>query len=129
MPWGRPMKWKTVDEITPLIEAYFTNTPKEERTITWLALALDTSRTTLIDYEHRGENGKVDIEFTNTIKKAKDMVENSYEIDLKKKWNTWSIFALKNFDWKDKSEVDMKQDVKMNLSTMSDEELLSLLGK
>jgi hypothetical protein len=48
-------------------------------------LALDTSRTTLIDYEHRGENGKVDIEFTNTIKKAKDMVENSYEIDLKKK--------------------------------------------
>jgi hypothetical protein len=27
---------------------------------------------------------------------------------LKKKWMTWTIFALKNFWWRDKSEVDNK---------------------
>ena len=34
------------------------------------------------------------------------MVESSYEIDLKKHGRSGTIFALKNFDWKDKSEVD-----------------------
>ena len=52
----RPLKWKTVEEIQPLIDAYFRDTPKKEWTITGLALALDTSRTTLIDYCNRAEN-------------------------------------------------------------------------
>jgi hypothetical protein len=50
---GRPLKYQSVKEIEPLIEAYFKDTPKKEWTITGLALALDTSRTTLIDYERR----------------------------------------------------------------------------
>ena len=50
----------------------------------------------------------MDQEFSNTIKKAKDKVEHSYEIDLKKKGNTGTIFALKNFDWKDKTEQETK---------------------
>lgn len=91
------MKWKTVEEIQPFIDKYFKNTPMEEWTITWLALALDTSRKTICEYEWNDE-------FSNTIKKAKEMVENSYEIDLKKKGNTWTIFALKNFWWIDKIE-------------------------
>lgn len=103
---GRPLKYQSVDEIIPIIDKYFNSTPIDEWTITGLALALDTSRTTLIDYERYGEDGKIDIAFTDTIKKAKDMVEHSYEIDLKKKGNTGTIFALKNFDWKDKSEVE-----------------------
>lgn len=65
------MKWTSVEQIKPLISDFFSNTPKEDWTITWLALALDTSRTTLIDYEHRWEDGKIDTEFTNTIKKSK----------------------------------------------------------
>lgn len=100
MAW-RPMKWTSVEEIKPLISKYFSETPREEWTITWLALALDTSRNTLCEYEWNDE-------FTNTIKKAKEMVENSYEIDLKKKGNTWTIFALKNFGWIDKIENDNK---------------------
>lgn len=108
--WGRPLKYNNVNEIIPLIDKYFEETPKDEWTITWLALALDTSRTTLIDYVKYAEDWKVDYEFTNAIKKAKDMVEYSYEIDLKKKWNTWTIFALKNFDWKDKTETDNKNE-------------------
>ena len=35
------------------------------------------------------------------------MIENSYELDLKKHGRTGTIFALKNFDWKDKQETDL----------------------
>lgn len=97
---GRPLKYKTVEEIKPLIEAYFRDTPKDEWTITGLALALDTSRRTLLDYEGKDE-------FTHTIKKAKEQVENGYEIDLKKHGRSGTIFALKNFDWRDKTEQDI----------------------
>lgn len=97
MAWWRPMKWTSVEEIEPIIKKYFSDTPMEEWTITWLALALDTSRRTLLDYEWNDK-------FSHTIKRAKEMVENSYEIDLKKKGNTWTIFALKNFWWIDKIE-------------------------
>jgi hypothetical protein len=34
------------------------------------------------------------------------MVEHSYELDLKKRWHIWSIFALKNFDWVDKQVTE-----------------------
>ena len=99
MPGGRPLKFKTVKEFEKKAEAYFKKTPFEEWTITGLALALDTSRETLMNYEKRGE-------FFDTIKTVKEMVENSYEIALKKKGRSGDIFALKNFGWKDKSEVE-----------------------
>ena len=112
MTIGRPLKFKTIEELEPLIEKYFTDTPKDEWTITGLALALDTSRKTLLEYEERSD------EFSNTIKRAKEIVENGYEIDLKKHGRTGTIFALKNFDWKDKTEVD--QNVKGQLESSSD---------
>jgi len=34
MPAGRPMKWKSVSEIEPLIEKYFTETDISEWTVT-----------------------------------------------------------------------------------------------
>lgn len=98
---GRPLKFETVEILTTLIDKYFQETKKEEWTITGLALALNTSRETLINYQEREE-------FFDTIKKAKDMVEHSYELDLKKKGHSGSIFALKNFDWSDKQQVDQK---------------------
>ena len=97
---GRPLKFKTVEELQSKIDAYFESTPKEEWTITGLALALDTYRQTLLNYEEKDE-------YLDTIKKAKQMVEYSYEIDLKKSGRTGTIFALKNFDWKDKTETDL----------------------
>lgn len=100
MPAGRPLKFETVEVIQPLIDKYFADTPKEEWTITGLALALDTSRKTLVEYEGKDE-------FSNAVKKAKEMVENSYEIDLKRSGRSGTIFALKNFDWKDKTETDV----------------------
>jgi hypothetical protein len=103
---GRPLKFKTVEELQSKIDAYFETTPKEEWTITGLAIALDTFRKVLIDYES-GKYDEEDRDFSNTVKKAKHLVENSYEIDLKKHGRTGTIFALKNFDWKDKNETDI----------------------
>jgi hypothetical protein len=100
MAGGRPLKWTSVEEIKPLIDAYFTITPRKEWTITGLALALDTSRETLINYEGNDK-------FFDTIKKAKEMVHNAYELDLRKQGRSGDIFALKNFGWKDKSEHDL----------------------
>lgn len=97
---GRPLKFKTPEELQGKIDEYFDNTSKDEWTITGLALALNTSRQTLQNYEARDE-------FFDSIKKAKLKVENGYEIDLKKHGRTGTIFALKNFDWKDKNETDL----------------------
>lgn len=102
---GRPLKFKTVKALITKIDKYFKNTNKDEWTITGLALALDTFRNVLIDYQN-GKYDKEDREFSNAIKKAKLIVENGYEVDLKKHGRSGTIFALKNFDWKDKQEID-----------------------
>jgi hypothetical protein len=100
---GRPLKFETVEILQKAIDKYFNETPKDEWTITGLALALDTYRSVLCDYENLDRRK----EYSNTIKRAKLKVENGYEIDLKKHGRTGTIFALKNFDWKDKNEVDL----------------------
>jgi hypothetical protein len=98
---GRPPKFQSVEMIQPAIETYFADTPEEEWTITGLALALDfTSRRQLIEYAERPE-------FHNTIKKAKLMVERAYEKSLRKHGRSGDIFALKNFDWTDRTETDI----------------------
>jgi hypothetical protein len=102
---GRPLKFKTVKELQEKIDAYFADTPKEEWTVTGLAIALDTYRDVLIEYQS-GMHDDEDKDYSNAIKRAKLKVENGYEIDLKKKGHTGSIFALKNFGWTDKKEVE-----------------------
>jgi len=96
---GRPLKFESPEQIEKIANEYFDNTPKEEWTITGLALALDTTRKTLVEYEEKDE-------FLNTIKKLKTKVENQYEISLRKNGRSGDIFGLKNFGWKDKSEVE-----------------------
>lgn len=69
-------------------------------TITGLALALDTSRETLLDYENKDK-------FSDTIKRAKLKIHNFTELKLFETNATGPIFNLKNnYGWKDKSEVD-----------------------
>lgn len=104
-PGGRPLKFEDIGELRKKINLYFETTPKDEWTITGLAIALDTFRKVLMDYE----SGKYDDdrEFSNTIKKAKQKVENGYEMDLKKYGRSGTIFALKNFEWKDQASLDL----------------------
>ena len=102
MPTGRPLKFKSVKELQKKIDAYFTRCEKDDEplTITGLALALDTSRETLMEYGEREE-------FVDTIKKAKLKIEHAYELRNIKRGNAGDIFALKNFGWKDKTESDV----------------------
>jgi hypothetical protein len=135
---GRPKKWETVEELEKQIEEYFdscfipqTRTVKiksgdetehveeyvldkdgntkyiqvQPFTITGLAIALDTTRETLLDYETKPENA----EFSDTIKKAKQIVQNYAESFLFNGKNaTGAIFNLKNnYGWVDRRETDL----------------------
>ena len=79
-------------------------------TITGLAVALDTSRRTLLDYEEKTE-------YTHAIKKAKDICEQFLEEGMIKGTINAipGIFNAKNnYGWKDKHEVGIEG----NLVTM-----------
>lgn len=150
-PGGRPLKFKSPEEIQKMIDAYFADcdphpekfvihewhTKKKKRknekgiqeeyeandyskppktrtewrisdpkpyTITGLAMALGTSRETLINYEKRDE-------FFDTIKAAKIRVEQYWELQLLGNHATGPIFNLKNnYGWKDKTEQDITTD-------------------
>lgn len=99
MPAGRPLKFKSVEELQTKIEEYFTTTEQDKWMVTGLAYFLDTSRETLLDYENKDE-------FSDAIKKAKARIEMAYEARGIKRGSSFDIFALKNFGWKDRKEVD-----------------------
>lgn len=70
-------------------------------TVTGLALALGTNRSTLVNYETRDE-------FFDTIKRAKTKIEDFAEQRLFGNNPTGTIFNLKNnYGWKDKTETDI----------------------
>jgi len=100
---GRPLKFETVEVLQRKIDDYFAVTDKEEVTITGLAIHLDTSRETLMDYEEKDG-------FSDAVKKAKDRVQLEYELDLRRKGRSGDIFALKNFGWTDRQELDHTSD-------------------
>ena len=122
MAGGRPLKFQSVEEMEEKIQDYFNNTKEEELTITGLALALDTDRHTLINYQNKDE-------FFHTIKKAKTRIENSYEKSLRKNGRTGDIFALKNFGWHDKVENEISGTLNNPLSGMTEEELDEILDE
>jgi hypothetical protein len=99
-PEGRPPKFNSLPELEQKIEKFFQDcdTSGEPYTITGLALALDTNRQTLINYENKDE-------FFDTIKKAKTKVEQYAEKRLYTGQAAGPIFALKNFGWTDKNET------------------------
>ena len=113
MPAGRPLKFETVEELQAKIDAYFSNEKEEEWTITGLALALDTSLETLMNYEEKPE-------YFDAIKKAKDKVHNAYEKDLRRKGRSGDIFALKNFGWSDKQELEHSGGLQINIVNYGD---------
>ena len=112
MPAGQPPLFKNKEVLQAKIDAYFASCYRFNEeinmnecirplTISGLAVELETSRQTLINYEEKDE-------FFDTIKKAKQRIENWTEEQLYRNTQvTGVIFNLKNnYDWKDKSEVD-----------------------
>lgn len=75
-------------------------TKQKPYTITGLAVALDTTRETLLDYQDKDE-------FSDTIKKAKEKIHGYVESRLFDGQAAGPIFNLKNnYGWKDKYDFD-----------------------
>ena len=110
---GRPRKFETPDDLRKAIQEYFDSTPINEYTVTGLALAIGTSRVVIDEYMKR--EGYEDI-----VREAKAIVENSYELSMRKTGRSGDIFALKNFGWKDKQEIthDVPDDLRAELSKL-----------
>jgi hypothetical protein len=105
--------------------------------ITGLALALDTSRETLLDYEKGKYDSGEDIEgykaeFSDTIKAAKVKIENYNELMLYSPSPTGTIFNLKNnFGWKDKTEQELSNpdgSLSSPYARLTEEQLNKLAG-
>lgn len=104
-PGGRPLKFKTVEELEYKIELWLSERKNQKLplTITSLAVYLDTSRETLLDYEDKDE-------YSDAIKKAKMLCHQYAEDALFRETGqvAGAIFSLKNnYDWRDKSELDL----------------------
>lgn len=101
-PRGRPRAIKSAAEFEKLAEKYFNDCEENGKKISWTGLCLAvgvTSRQGLDKYK----NGTHGSDFVGPIKRALLRVEQSYE----ERGDTFSIFALKNFNWRDKQEVDV----------------------
>jgi hypothetical protein len=101
---GRPAKYNNQEELQAAIDSYFSK--HEKPTITGLALFLGfESRQSLYDYEKNSD-------YSFIVKRARTMVEASYEEDLRSNNVAGVIFALKNMGWKDRTEVDNSHTIK-----------------
>ena len=99
---ARPYRYKTKEELEKVCQDYFDECISGEYplTITGLALRLNLSRQTLLNYESNDE-------LMDTVKRAKLVVENYAEKQLLSGGNAaGAIFALKNFNWTDKTEQE-----------------------
>jgi len=84
-------------------------------TVSGLAVYLNTSRETLMNYQHREE-------YFDTIKKAKDIIYAYCEERLYTNKPTGAIFSLKhNYGWKDKQEYKIEEVVVPTVINDADE--------
>lgn len=117
---GRPLKFQSVVELERMIAGYFKKRDenKEPYTITGLAVALDTTRRTLLDYEEK------DDEFSHTIKKAKSKCEEYAESRLfTSQQCTGAIFTLKNnYGWRDQQNIEGKFELNYNVKPVKKED-------
>jgi len=131
MAGGRPLKYKTAEEMQAIIDAYFAEDGNSymkvgdatiyNPTMAGLAYELDLSRQGLLDYSNRDE-------FLDAIKRARAKVEIHLEQRLGGNAVTGTIFNLKNnFGWKDKTETEFSGGI--DLTGKSDEELAAIINK
>jgi hypothetical protein len=117
---GRPLKFKTVKELEERVEVYFGECDQNGRpyTMAGLAVALGTSRPTLVNYA--GRKG-----YAEVIQRAKDRCEAYAEACLfSGKGATGVIFNLKNNyeGWKDKSEVEAGLSGRLEIRVVDEDE-------
>ena len=108
MAAGRPMIYKTPQELEKLIDQYFKDCVKRKRppTIAGLAYWLNVDRQTIYNYENRDE-------FFGTIKRARDKIIMNIEEELILKGNSGTIFLAKNYGYTDRQEVEVTEVVQI----------------
>jgi hypothetical protein len=98
MAAGRPLIWKTPEELQEKVDQYFDSTNRW--TLAGLAVFLGIDRQTLYNYSKRDQ-------YFDIIKSARDKVESIYEERAIYENNpTGVIFALKNMGWTDRMAQD-----------------------
>ena len=99
---GRPRKIESPERMEELIDEYHAQCVADERPLTLTGLIRHmglSSRQSLDEYaEYEG--------FSDPVKKAKLLVEMTYEERLHGNSPTGAIFALKNMGWSDRQELD-----------------------
>lgn len=115
---GRPLKFKSPEELQAKIDAYYewAKENKKHITITGLAWFLDTNRQTLLRYEEEDSELLKSVDedvrqaFRDTVKRTKARIEMEYEESLYNKNSAvGAIFTLKNnYGYIDKQEVAQK---------------------
>lgn len=102
---GRPRHYESSDDFDAAVDDYLDWCEAEGKPITWTGMAL-----------HMGFAGRSCIDeyatydgFSYSVKRAKSIVENAYEVGLVSGGipAAGAIFALKNFKWVDKQEIDV----------------------
>lgn len=114
---ARPSTWEDPEAFANKVEEYFST----EKQPTWSGLALYLgfeSRQSLEDYKKKEG-------FSYPIKKALLRIEQIYESNLFKGNPTGSIFALKNFGWRDKQEIDQNTTLQAEIKHTIDHSKLS----
>jgi len=124
---GRPLLFSTPEDLQSAIDEYLTVGVKQKTvivgkgenlkeviipvpTISGLCYYLGfESRQSFYAYEQRPE-------FCYTIKRARLFIEQEYEEMLAVGNTTGAIFALKNFGWTDKTEVESTGEVQHNVT-------------
>ena len=101
---GRPRKFASPEDLEKLLNEYFEGKEYNEITLTGLCLFLDINKDTFYEYAKRDE-------FKHMLDMARLRIENSYEIALRKDGGSENIFALKNFGWKEKQEMDIASNI------------------
>ena len=102
---ARPRKIKSVKQFDELAESYFNECEAkgEPVRLTGLIMALGLAcRSSLDEYERREE-------FSYSVKRAKLRCEAEYEEALLGPHPSGAIFALKNFGWSDRQDVEITQ--------------------
>ena len=108
MTMGRPPLWESPEEIENIIDNYFETTPAEDITLSGLCIALETNKQTIANYQDKAE-------FKHILEMAKLKIENAYEKSLRKYGRSGDIFALKNFGWSDKQEIEHSGPIPINI--------------
>lgn len=102
---GQPLRYETPQHLTDAINKYFDETNFTEYSVTGLALEIG-SKQLLLDYQKRDG-------YSHVVNQAKLIIEHSYEMDARENGGAFNIFALKQFDWTDKQDIDLNHSGEM----------------